>query len=94
MAWNLTLEQSRDIERIEKRAIRIIHPQYEYNQALVVSNLKTLKERRDDLCVGLIKHMLQPTHRLHSVLPGKLGDIKEREIRANGQKIYIFFCKT
>ena len=94
MAWNLTLQQSKDIERIEKLAIRIIHRQYEYNQALFVSNLKTLKERRDDLCVGLIKNMLQPTHRLHSVLPGKLGDIKEREIRANGQKIYIFFCKT
>ena len=94
MAWNFTLEQSKGIERIEKRAIIIIHPQYEYNKALVVSNLKTLKERRDDLCIGLIKNMLQPTHRLNSLLPGKLGDIKEREIRANGQKIYIFFCKT
>ena len=61
--------------------------------ALVVSNLKTLKERRDDLCVGLIKHMLQPTHRLHSLLLGKLGDIKEREIRANGQKICNIFVK-
>ena len=76
MAWNLTLEQSKDIERIEKRAIRIIHPQYEYNQALVESNLKTLKERRDDLCVGLIKNMLQPTHRLHSLFPGKLGTLR------------------
>ena len=93
LVWNLTLEQSKDIERIEKRAIRIIHPQYEYNQALVVSNLKTLKERRDDLCVGLIKNMLQPTHRLHSLLLGKLGDIKEREIRANGQKICNIFVK-
>ena len=53
---NLTLEQSKDIERIEKRAIRIIHPQYEYNQALFVSNLKSLKERKDDLCVGLVKN--------------------------------------
>ena len=61
---------------------------------LVVSNLKTLKERRDDLCVGLIKNMLQPSNRLHSLLPGNVGDIKEREIRANGQKMYIFFCKT
>ena len=49
LAWNLTLQQSKDIERIEKRAIRIIHPQYEYHQALVVSNLKFLKDRRDDL---------------------------------------------
>ena len=53
MAWNLTLEQTKDSERIEKRAIRIIHLQYEHNQALVVSNLKTLKEGRDDLCVDL-----------------------------------------
>ena len=94
MAWNFTLEQSKGIERIEKRAIIIIHPKYEYNKALVVSNLKSLKERRDDLCEGFIKNMLQTTHRLHSLLPGKLRDIKEREIRANGQKIYIFFCKT
>ena len=44
MAWNLTLQQSKHIERIEKRSIRIIHPQYEYNQALAVSNLKILKD--------------------------------------------------
>ena len=62
--------------------------------ALTVYNLKIPKDRREDLCVGLIKNMLQPTHRLHSLLPGKFGDIKEREIRANSQKIYIFFCKT
>ena len=38
--------------------------------------------------------MLQPAHRLHSLLPRKLGDIKERETRANGQKMYNFFFKT
>ena len=33
-------------------------------------------------------------HRLHGLLPKKLNDIRERETRTNGEKIYNFFCNT
>ena len=46
---NLTQAQRNDIERVQKRALRIIVPEYEYNRALQECELKTLQERRDDL---------------------------------------------
>ena len=51
--WNrnlLTQAQRSDFERVQKRALRIIVPEYEYNRALHECGLKTLQQRRDDLC--------------------------------------------
>ena len=90
----LTQEQRKNIERIKKRALRIIYPQYDYNQALIETKLQTLEEHRDDQCATLIKKILQPSHKLHGLLPKKPEDIKEKETRANGQKLYNFYCKT
>jgi hypothetical protein len=38
---NLTQAQRNDIERVQKRALRIIVPEYEYNRALQQCELKT-----------------------------------------------------
>ena len=46
---NLTHEQTRDIEQVQKRALRIILPALSYEEALVECNLKTLKGRREDM---------------------------------------------
>jgi hypothetical protein len=43
---NLTNEQTRDIECIQKRALRIMLPELPY--------LKTLEGRREDMCINLI----------------------------------------
>ena len=89
---NLTQKQCNNIERIQKRALRIIHPEHKYNEALKESKLNSLKERRNDLCIDLIKNMLQPTHNLlHGLLPDKHSNIKMRETRANSNTIYNFF---
>ena len=91
---NLTQAQRIDIERVQKRALRIIVPEYEYNRALQECALKTLQQRRDDLCVRLIKQMSEPSHKLHSLLPRKCSEVKERETRTNSGKFYNFFCRT
>ena len=52
------------------------------------------ERRRDDLCVRLIEQMSQPSHKLHSLLPRKCSEVKERETRTNPGKFYNFFCKT
>ena len=76
----MTQAQRNDIERVQKRALRIIVPEYEYNRALQECELKTLQERRDDyLCVRLIKQMSEPSHKLHSLLPMKCSEVKGRE---------------
>ena len=60
---NLTKEQSTDIERVQKRALRIICPGLTYEEALLDCNLKTLKARREQMCGNLIKTMIDPRHR-------------------------------
>ena len=69
--WNggLTQEQKKSIERIKKRVLRIIYPNLDYDQAITETKLETLEERRDELCISLIKKMLEPNHKLHSLLP-------------------------
>ena len=54
---NLTQAQQSDIERVQKRALRIIVPEHEYNRALQECGIKTLQQHRDDLCVCLIEQM-------------------------------------
>ena len=91
----LTQIQKKNIERIQKRALRIIYSALcDYGLLLSQSNLLTLEERRNNLCASLIEDMLEPSHRLHGLLPKKLNDIREKETETNGEKIYNFFCNT
>ena len=91
--WNggLTQEQKKSIERIQKRVLRIIYPNLDYDQAITETKLQTLEERRDDLCVSLIKKMLEPNHKLHSLLPKKLKDIRQKETRTSSHAEVIQF---
>ena len=58
------------------------------------ASLKTLQQHRDDLCVRFIDQMSEPSHKLHSLLPRKCAEVKERGTRTNPGKFYIFFCRT
>ena len=87
---HLTQDQSNNIEIIQKRALRIICPGKDYNEALIESKLIPLKERRKHLCIDLVRNMVQPTHKLHGLLPDKHSNIKKRETRANSNIIYNF----
>ena len=61
----LTLLQSHDIERIQKRALMRIVPHLKYKEALKTFKLTSLKERRGKHCVKLIKQMSDPSHKLN-----------------------------
>ena len=87
---NLTQAQRIDIERVQKRALRIIVPEYEYNRALQECELKTLQQRRDDLCVRLTEQMSEPSHKLHSLLPRKCSEVKERRLEQIQENFTIF----
>ena len=90
----LTQEQSKDIERIQRRAMKIICPRKTYKQALTECGLHTLEYRRDIMCVNLIKDMKQPTHKLNDLLPPIVGLVREKHTRLNENKFYNFKCKT
>ena len=65
---SLTGEQCYDIERIQKRVLRIIYPGITY-EALTRCGIKTLEGRRETKCVNLVKDMMVSTHKLHDLLP-------------------------
>ncbi len=78
---NLTYQQTREIERVQKRAVRIILPELSYEEALEKCNLKTLEGRREDMCITLVMTLRDPGHKLHELLPPKVGEIRTRETR-------------
>ena len=52
VVWHHALPSclSQELERIQKRALRIIVPVYSYSEALQFLNLRTFDERRGELC--------------------------------------------
>ena len=90
----LTAKQRCNIERIQKRAFRIIYPGQDYEHVLKVNKLATLEERRKDHCLKLISHMTREDHKLNHFLPPKRSEVTERNARANKNSFYNFFSRT
>ena len=62
--WNggITKDQSNEIERIQKRALKIIYKEDDYDKCLQTAELVSLKERRDQMCIQLIKSISNSDH--------------------------------
>ena len=68
--YSLPSYLSNDIERIQRRALKIIYPNLSYQEALVKSGLQNLHNRQDLLCRKTFKNIVEdPNHKLHSLLP-------------------------
>ena len=94
--WNggITKDKSNEIERIQKRALKIIYKEDDYDKSLQTAELVSLKERRDQMCIQLIKSMSNSDHKLHNVLPKKVHEIRKRETRQNSHMYYNFKWRT
>ena len=60
---------SDQIESVQKRALRIIYPELSYCQATEATNLPTLYDRRSNNYERLFCKMLNPNHKLNSLVP-------------------------
>ena len=61
---------SEDLERIQRRALRIIYPDQSYSVALETAGPWKLHERREKFPTNLFDEIVcNPNHRLHSLLP-------------------------
>ena len=61
-----------DLERLQKRALRIIYPGSSYSEALIISGLSTLEQRRHKLTESLFKEIVNDEHhKLSALLPLK-----------------------
>ena len=64
------------VETLQKRALKVIFPTAEsYTEALQLAQLKTLAERRDDLCTKYMERMKCSGHPLNHLLPRPFADI-------------------
>ena len=76
---------SADLERIQKRALKIIHPELTYREALAVCNLPTLGERRQKLCDKRFNEVVSnPKHKLHNLLPSR----NECQINLRAKRVF------
>ena len=67
VVWHstLTLKQSQDIEKVQKLCLKIIlgNDYQDYQNALKVSGLETLKDRREQKCLKFgLKSLVHPIH--------------------------------
>jgi hypothetical protein len=69
----LTANQSDDLERVQKRVLRIIYPNLSYHDALFVSGLERLSVRRERITRVLFEDIQKPSHVLHTLLTYKLN---------------------
>ena len=56
---------SQELERVQKRAMRIICPGIEYQQALALMNLPTVAEHHHNICTGTFESIMSDQNRLH-----------------------------
>ena len=67
----LTSKLSKDIERVQRRCLRIIFPQLSYSEALDKSGLNRLDigTRREEITKQIFRQIKSPTHPLHYLFP-------------------------
>jgi len=65
----LTSKFCKDIERVQKRYLRIIFPQLSYSEALDKSGLNRLDTRREEITKKIFRQIESPTHPLHYLIP-------------------------
>ena len=97
VVWNsgLSISQINDIERVQKRACRImLGSQYEsYDNALSICNLPSLSDRRISLCEKFAKSLTKPDSRLHDLIPANRESCHGRYLR-NRNEFTEFKCRT
>ncbi|CAH3022045.1 unnamed protein product [Porites evermanni] len=83
---------SEELERIQKRALRIIFPYAGYNSALKEAGIPSLYDRRVSLSSDLFNDIvLDINHKLAGLLPPKAEH--HRQLRSN-RKFNVPVCKT
>ena len=64
----LTKKLSQDIERAQKRCLKLLYPALSYNQALDKSGFDRLDSRHDVITQKMFQEIKDPKHPLHYVL--------------------------
>ena len=94
VVWHssITGRESEDLERVQKICLRIIlKDKYEsYEQALKISKLKMLSERRTQLCIKFAKRCVKNENLSHMFPLNPTNNIETR----NHERFYVQHCNT
>ncbi|CAB4035122.1 RNA-directed DNA polymerase from mobile element jockey, partial [Paramuricea clavata] len=93
--WHTNLPQylSNKIERVQKRALRILYPFTDYAEALSISRCSRLDDRRQSICQNTLQKIANPCSKLYHLLPSTRGNVHGRSLRNNNQ-LSLPKCRT
>ncbi|CAB3998779.1 RNA-directed DNA polymerase from mobile element jockey, partial [Paramuricea clavata] len=93
--WHTSLPQylSNKIERVQKRALRILYPFTDYAEALSISRCSRLDDRRQSICQNTLQKIANPCSKLYHLLPSTRGNVHGRSLRNNNQ-LSLPKCRT
>lgn len=92
-AWHpgITCHQSDLLERVQRQVLRTILPDSSYREALLVTGLQTLNERRDHLCLKFATDLLNSE--FSGWLPPRRSDCHQRNLRSKN-KLSVLTTRT
>ena len=93
--WNFSAPEylKEEIERVQKRALRVICPHLSYRAALLETGILSLTQRRKILCKSYFGKLLHPEHKLNELIPKKREFIRSYNLR-NDNHLGLISCNT
>ena len=90
--WHTSLPQylSDSVERIQKRAFRIMCTDLSYKEALKQLRCSTLYERREDICIKTMNRIKQSGGHLSRLLPLPRDNAHNHDLRNNNNRTPFF----
>ena len=89
----LPVKLSDSIERVQKRALRIIFPALHYQEALTTTGCVPLYTRRMELCSKLVTKIKEPESRLRHLVPPTRSQAHSHSLR-NKDRPSLISCKS
>ena len=81
-----------ELERIQERSMRIICPGMQYEQALAIMNLPTVKDHHENMCTATFRNIMNdPQHKLSKLLPPRY--VSSHRLR-HERTFALPLCKT
>ena len=93
--WNFSAPEylKEEIERVQKRALRVICPHLSYRAALLETGILSLTQRRKILCKSYFGKLLHPEHKLNELIPKKREFLRSYNLR-NDNHLGLISCNT
>ena len=83
---------SDEVEKVQKRAFRIIYPQNHYSEALVLSGFPLLSDSRSFLCRATLKKISQLMSRLNYLVPKVRANVHIKLLRCQDEGVLSLVC--